>query len=696
MDKRTLIEIATNALMNMQKRCSELYKSQDVSDWTIGSRNEGLLHYDFTDGRLARRKRSIIKYYEIANQRFGKYYKNRERLFDSFVHSNILIGKGGYNYTDRLHYISTLAAIWILDQLKQQDDIEKIYDCIPEDILSGLSWNALPLVNYSNFSSDLIKQVTALIIRRNEGLFDKHGEDNTSLLDEWGINLNRVVTEKAKYRNSFEKMMQLIDARAITNVVSAFQSKLWQAYDIAYMAESTYENKKHVLELEINQLEKEKKQYKAKCNVNKKNNVVQGPWAAPKKTEKDEEFFGLFDLFDQDETLREINTKINLNSMQIEMLGRQQGSIFTDLMLPNDREKRIEVMKDILTEEQYEYMLNYRLEEPYSYAFALLYLLDTNSDLPWLYYGGLTVMYQIEDISPFNTSFNYSSERGKNADSINKYLYEPMFPGNHYAGEMDGDGDPVNRRKCSNLAQKIYAQTLSIIPRYSTFENFDLSMFQGAEQTSLFSILLSLGKETGDTIVDAQWFRLLNKDEEEEANKQQEVVIDNSECIAELNREIKSLRRQLYDDRVKYKKLKAEYDDSQSIQENQRHELSDLRNIVFNQGKIEDEQSEVSATTKFPYNTALRTISFGGHESWLKTMKLMLPDVRFIKPDMLPNTDLIKNADVIWIQPNCLSHSDFYKIINVIRENDIPIRYYCFNSPLKCAEQLVENEMNNK
>ena len=59
-------------------------------------------------------------------------------------------------------------------------------------------------------------------------------------------------------------------------------------------------------------------------------------------------------------------------------------------------------------------------------------------------------------------------------------------------------------------------------------------------------------------------------------------------------------------------------------------------------------------------------------------------------PDMLPNTMLLRTADAVWIQPNCMSHSDYYRIMNTAREQGVPVHYYAFDSAYKCAQQLAE------
>ena len=87
-------------------------------------------------------------------------------------------------------------------------------------------------------------------------------------------------------------------------------------------------------------------------------------------------------------------------------------------------------------------------------------------------------------------------------------------------------------------------------------------------------------------------------------------------------------------------------------------ELADLREIVFNQ------QQE-------------------------------MPDVRFMGEN-ISNAEIIRRADVIWIQTNCIGHAAYYGIINLARRYNRKVRYFQYASAAKCAEQIAEEEEKSK
>lgn len=125
----------------------------------------------------------------------------------------------------------------------------------------------------------------------------------------------------------------------------------------------------------------------------------------------------------------------------------------------------------------------------------------------------------------------------------------------------------------------------------------------------------------------------------------------------------------------------------------QEKELSDLREAVYVLKNGSGSEPPVDESTRYPYLTSGKIISFGGHETWLKEMRRKLPNVIFVAPSSLPNTDLIRGADAVWLQTNCMSHADFFRIINIVRHNGVPLRYFSFAGVEKCSEQLVRSFM---
>jgi len=94
------------------------------------------------------------------------------------------------------------------------------------------------------------------------------------------------------------------------------------------------------------------------------------------------------------------------------------------------------------------------------------------------------------------------------------------------------------------------------------------------------------------------------------------------------------------------------------------------------------------------YEVKNPTVVFGGHDTWLKTIKPMLSgNIRFIGREQVGfDKALFRKTDVIWIQHNSLSHKQFYRVINGARIHNIPVFYFSNASAKICASQVEEKD----
>lgn len=121
-----------------------------------------------------------------------------------------------------------------------------------------------------------------------------------------------------------------------------------------------------------------------------------------------------------------------------------------------------------------------------------------------------------------------------------------------------------------------------------------------------------------------------------------------------------------------------------------RRELAALREVIFMQDSTADE----SVSITLPYQVKQRIVIYGGHYSWLKGMKEYLTgDIRYIDKDQaIIDRNIIRNADVVRIQTNAISHRQYYAVIDEVRKAGAKVRYFTFASAKKCAEQVATEE----
>ena len=185
-----------------------------------------------------------------------------------------------------------------------------------------------------------------------------------------------------------------------------------------------------------------------------------------------------------------------------------------------------------------------------------------------------------------------------------------------------------------------------------------------------------------------------------EQEPEEQVVENGSETqelqgqIAMLKKENERLRTSAYTAEREIRELEKKQKSLIRELKEEQQELAELREILFCQeNAVEAELTEEAHEFFLPYRVNLVTVIFGGHETWAKAIRPLLQgDIRFVDRGMRPDVNLIRNADVVWVQPNSISHADYYKIINIVRARKIPLHYFKFASAEKCARQLAAED----
>ena len=81
---------------------------------------------------------------------------------------------------------------------------------------------------------------------------------------------------------------------------------------------------------------------------------------------------------------------------------------------------------------------------------------------------------------------------------------------------------------------------------------------------------------------------------------------------------------------------------------------------------------------------------FGGHDSWAKAIKPLLNGVKFVDRGSRPDRNLMRYADVVWVQSNAIAHKDYYVIADIVRVHNKRLEYFSFASAEKCAAELAK------
>ena len=162
-----------------------------------------------------------------------------------------------------------------------------------------------------------------------------------------------------------------------------------------------------------------------------------------------------------------------------------------------------------------------------------------------------------------------------------------------------------------------------------------------------------------------------------------------------LKAEIKRLRAALHASDKENRETKKSLASITAAAEREHRELADLREYVFNdEGETEAPEGDKIDENCWPYSVQKDTVVFGGHPSWARGIRgLLTGNIRFIDKDMISfDAGIIRHADVLWIQPNAMSHTMYYRIVDTARTYGKPVRYFGYASWAKCADQVVEGE----
>ena len=254
---------------------------------------------------------------------------------------------------------------------------------------------------------------------------------------------------------------------------------------------------------------------------------------------------------------------------------------------------------------------------------------------------------------------------------------------------------------CINLPQFIFSRTGFVLPRLATgyeeaSEALDKYGFQ-RDFPSLLTMFLRAVTYATVTRQDLEWYYQPFPGSEDEVQEEETYEEDTEllhQEIRELRQTVRGLEGSLAEAERQVRERQKQIEQMGNEHEAERRELITLRELVYQLNNSADVEPEpFPPEISFPYMAKHQIVVFGGHESWRKAIRPMLPNVRFIPGESLPVAGIIRSADMVWIQTNAISHDRFYKIADVVRTNKIPLCYFVYSSAEKCARQLVAEDL---
>lgn len=680
---------------------------------------------------------------EYANEIHERYASRYPQLCveDVFFDINYLCANYTYDMLSGSFYFTYAISLWILDELLQRgkigDAIRYLPNYVYEDDVD------MPDFEDSCHNRELIARMMYVIENRDSENIGKHDDGifvNEATLSFKGKRTYRLVPfyDEISDRERFDSIISMIPQAIINRAISRFEQKEWEFVEICLGIVNDYrtEEVRLLTEMKSNLLHQreEKKTFDNKADIlNYKNNKV---LTSP-----------LFPLSNSN-----FVNNITEEKVVAEAADVIKGSLSMSRSLVDDFEKcrKLDECKrsvsylsysdnilDMMCEDgtlnkkQADKLKAFNLQNPYETLFAFLYLLDSGSSLPWLYNQTQVVLNTAKNQLPWafahitkrdweNEPDDYEEDDELEEDECESEemldelpdepldwideeskLYQRDYTDACLWCEPD-EADP-NKFIKMNLAQILFENSDIVMPRNVSFD-FDTapllekSGFAEAESKA-FERYCTLARSCEYKEIEERLMRKMeidadSEDKEEifeqpdEENIQQEDISSYKKEIERLKNELKALHQNRNEFRKKSEDLSTENEELKA-------EISELREFIHPTDNKNNEQCS-KEKIDYPYSLEHRFVVYGGHPSWLRAIKPLLTNIRFIDDTVVPNANLIKNADAIWIQSNAIGHSFYYKILDVTRTHDVPLEYFSFASAEKCAEQIIEYDRKMK
>ena len=693
------------------KKCFKRNK-QTVRDELIYDKIffEGL-DYDFV--RQTRRTKAIVDTYPRVMDLVSDVVQEHSELFtveSDWIELNTA-ALAGYDYQEMDYHAALAAATWILDQVKKAGKIEELKSTIgvdPEGSLPPQPFVCDPCHDISIRNAMMI----AIYMRNgNTKLYDESRKRQLIRLYMDPALAEGTVDRTAEACAFYRNAISLIPQQVIDDAVAHYERVFWDWVKRYYQNRDLYVQVDLDALNQLKALEREEKEALGRpgciagTNVMVHNSVgeklISANHGLLPELENDCGPFSLSktDALTRAQRKKKLEQQLNDSTKNVKYFW----STLTYILLYS-----YEDCKEDFIDGTAEIWKDFDTGDPYEMAFAFMYLLDNGSDLPWCYFpcttincvSALKLPWTRRAFFPMDDGIFYHKDPitrepllGPAEGTLPKRIKAPELEDWYELRYFDHEELCPER---FNLAQIIYRITGCIMPRelnryqpaLKTLERFGIT---GKRMThSLMYCMSLMGESTYRT--DSSITPNDYTDEDEDFVDEGEYIEELEEQINALKEELKIEKQQAYESSREARNYQQRYETLAQVTANEAQELHDLRELIFRQQDGSYESLQPSKNISFPYSTDSRIIVFGGHESWVREIRKKLPTVRFIDRSAVPNANMIRKADAIWIQTNAMCHSQYYKVVDEAKKNNIPIRYFSFASPNKCAEQFIQED----
>jgi len=696
-------------------------------------KEDGISLFDFTDNIVKRRQKALLDTMPEIYKRYSAPEGYQRSLAEIWINLNTPFVS--YAQLDANSHILYAASIWMLDQISCQENWREVYRYLPTDdaILDKLflhdEWD-------SQHEYDLIYSVEHVLHHRNPVETDAQDYDRVVTSD---LLARGTINKDDQDRKNYEGLLSLIPQDAIDEAVERFRAFFWQWTDRFFASTAPFMEKTAEYDIKIRdeQIEYNKtvdevnalidrvmKQEKKTAAGPLAMNAAANPAAVFDTRARDAFNFGPSTVTAEQSELVRLTVKLNSLFTKIDKDIQSANELYNAFrnygkhMARVGRATRNEAGRyDGITTAPMEPM---QIDNPFEMCFALLYLAESNDNLPWLYGAGCGLMGEVIESLPWGI-LEYDEldddvwceaeedgvgedTEGENAeDAQTAVLPKSIVIPNWYERKYRMRGDDFDFPR--SLAQILYEETGCVLPRYLHIYDNKAKLLakygiKGKDAAAMLVLMSTLGSVRrsmkahnlkGETELMLKAGELYEESSDETAEEPPKVEKPDLEALKAENKRLKAA---LHAADIENRDAKKTITAMKTAAALEHRELADLREYVFNQDQGTEETVEETPNDEiWPYEVQRDTVVFGGHATWTRGIKSILAgNIRFIDKDLVFDTEIVKHADVIWIQPNAISHPMYWRVVDTARVLKKPVRYFAFASWVKCADQVVKGD----
>lgn len=183
-------------------------------------------------------------------------------------------------------------------------------------------------------------------------------------------------------------------------------------------------------------------------------------------------------------------------------------------------------------------------------------------------------------------------------------------------------------------------------------------------------------------------YKRAQKEKSEKAMKQKK----EAEHLRTVNKTLKSETERLKSEIAKLRKELHENKESLARAAYYEANAEEMQRTIAELSAYIPEQAEDDIRTSdmhYPLN-GKNIVIVGGHENWRHRMQAIFSGVKVISPDMLGyDTEVLRNADSVWIQTAYISHKMTYKTCGAAQRMMLPMHFFYTTGVYTCATMLA-------